>query len=59
MVTKCYGNMLEIIGIENTFIIYGFCCIVGTVVIYFYVPETKGRNLDEIQLFFVPAGRNK
>ena len=49
-VTNLYGMMIENLGPVITFGIYGGMCAVGTVIIAFIVPETKGKTREEIQL---------
>lgn len=49
IVTKFYLNLKNSIGGDTTFYIFGLVSFLGTVFIYFYVPETKGKTLDEIQ----------
>ena len=39
-------------GIEGTCFIYAVICIIGCVLIYFIIPETKGRSLSEIEVYF-------
>lgn len=36
------------IGLHGLLFLFGGVCILGTLFIIFYVPETKGRNYDEI-----------
>lgn len=36
-------------GIYTSFWIYAICCFIGSVTLFFVMPETKGRNLEEIQ----------
>ena len=40
------------LGAAGTFWLYGAICLVGFVVMYFHVPETKGRTLEEIEKQF-------
>lgn len=40
------------LGASGTFWLYGAICLVGFVVMYFKVPETKGRTLEEIEQQF-------
>ena len=39
-------------GIHTGFITFGVICIIGTLFFIKYVPETKGKSLEEIALFF-------
>lgn len=36
-------------GMENVFMLYGICTVVGLVFAWRYVPETKGRHLEDIE----------
>jgi MFS family permease len=40
------------LGTAMTFLIYGLLAIVGFVLIYKMLPETKGRSLEEIEVVF-------
>ncbi|MCM2372604.1 sugar porter family MFS transporter [Aporhodopirellula aestuarii] len=37
------------LGASGTFWLYGFICLIGFVVLYFNVPETKNKSLEEIE----------
>jgi MFS family permease len=51
----CYGLTLTFppinaaLGAAGTFWLYGAICVVGLAVIFFGVPETKGRTLEQIE----------
>ncbi|XP_076274062.1 facilitated trehalose transporter Tret1-like isoform X1 [Rhynchophorus ferrugineus] len=56
----CYGlgvfvstNMFKFltasVGLYSSFLIYGICCLCSTVLTLKWVPETKGKTLEEIQ----------
>lgn len=49
LVTKFYGDLTHEIKTDTTFYIFAAVSIVGTVFIFFVVPETKGKTLEEIQ----------
>ncbi|XP_055589335.1 facilitated trehalose transporter Tret1-like [Uranotaenia lowii] len=48
-VVKMFQVTLDSVGPQLPFGIFGICGCVGFVLIYFFVPETKGLSLDEIQ----------
>ncbi|XP_037293808.1 facilitated trehalose transporter Tret1-like [Manduca sexta] len=50
LVAKCYQNVKDLVGLTAVFWIFGTVGIVGGFFTYFVVPETKGKNLREIQL---------
>jgi sugar porter (SP) family MFS transporter len=39
------------VGTAGTFLTYGSICFLGTIFVYFLVPETKGHSLEEIEDF--------
>ncbi|KAK6640368.1 hypothetical protein RUM44_012061 [Polyplax serrata] len=43
-----YSDLSEAFGTATCFGLFGLCCILGAVFIYFYVPETKGKSLEQI-----------
>lgn len=49
IVASSFGSVSGAIGIGATFWIFAAFSIVGTVFVYFKVPETKGKSLAEIQ----------
>ncbi|KAK5641986.1 hypothetical protein RI129_008153 [Pyrocoelia pectoralis] len=48
-ITKFYGDMSASLGGDVTFYIFAGICLIGTVFVFFVVPETKGKSLDQIQ----------
>jgi SP family facilitated glucose transporter-like MFS transporter 8 len=49
-VTKVFQNMLDLLGSPVTFWLFAMMCVAGTVFTAVLVPETKGKDLEEIQL---------
>lgn len=42
-------KLINGIGIAGTFWLYGLICIAGAVWGYYYIPETKGKSLEDIE----------
>ena len=49
LVTQFFLTVVDAIGEATTFIIFAVLCAVTYVFVHRYVPETKGRSLEEIQ----------
>jgi sugar porter (SP) family MFS transporter len=49
VVTKFYSDMTQAVQSYGTFWIFSLFCVVGIAFVYFLVPETKGKTLDQIQ----------
>jgi len=49
-VTKSFQNLLDVLGSPATFWLFAAMCIAGTIFTVVFVPETKGKALEEIQL---------
>jgi facilitated trehalose transporter len=52
IVVKTAPRSFESIGVNGTFCIYGFFCVVCGAFLYFLLPETKGKTLYEIECHF-------
>ncbi|XP_070160559.1 facilitated trehalose transporter Tret1-2 homolog [Polyergus mexicanus] len=52
VVIKTMPAMIELIKPEGTFAIYGSVALIGTSALYFVLPETKNKTLQEIQISF-------
>lgn len=50
-------TMLQSIGLAGLFTVFGFFAVVSFVVVLRYAPETKGRPLEDIRLFWENGGR--
>lgn len=49
IVTKFYSDVNNVLGAYGTFWIFSAVCALGVVFVFFLVPETKGKTLEEIQ----------
>jgi len=50
--TLGFGDLMRAVGEDGGYWIFGGVSFGGLVYIYFCVPETKGKSLDEIQAHF-------
>ncbi|XP_011871999.1 PREDICTED: facilitated trehalose transporter Tret1-like [Vollenhovia emeryi] len=50
LVTKCFQDMVDLMGISSSFATFGMISLIGTIFVSVMVPETKGRSVEEIQL---------
>ncbi|NP_001165395.1 sugar transporter 4 [Bombyx mori] len=58
-VTKLYQNLEDLVKPGWAFWHFAVSCVVGTVFVYFFVPETKGRSLEDIQNEFEGIHKKK
>lgn len=49
IITATFLQLTEFIGIGGTFTIYFLFCLLSLLFVYFFVPETKGLSLEEIE----------
>lgn len=50
LITKFYLNLKLALGGDTTFYIFSLISILGTIFVFFVVPETKGKSLEQIQM---------
>ncbi|KAM0730732.1 Facilitated trehalose transporter Tret1 [Formica fusca] len=50
LVTKCFQDMIDLMGFSSSFATFGMISLIGTIFVSTMVPETKGRNVEEIQI---------
>lgn len=50
LLTFSFPAIKETIGWANNFWLYGLICLAGFFVLYRFLPETKGKSLEEIEL---------
>ena len=46
---------LDKLGNSNTFFIYGVFAVIGLVILKIYLPETKGKSLEELEQILVKS----
>lgn len=49
VITKTFTNLVSALGRGGAFWLFSGLSVLGTVFIFFIVPETKGKSLNEIQ----------
>lgn len=49
-------KLVNSIGIASTFWFYSFICLAGLIWGYFYIPETKGKSLEDIEKHWRKGG---
>lgn len=57
-IAKTFVDLLEGLGKSGTFFLYGGICIVGTLLTAIFVPETRGKSIEEIQRFYTKTTRH-
>uniref|UniRef100_A0A2S2NTN1 Facilitated trehalose transporter Tret1 n=1 Tax=Schizaphis graminum TaxID=13262 RepID=A0A2S2NTN1_SCHGA len=54
MICKIYPSMILNLGLEIVWSIFAFFCLLNVLFAIFIMPETKGKTLDEVLLYFEP-----
>jgi SP family galactose:H+ symporter-like MFS transporter len=49
VVTLTFLSLIDLLGRPSTFWLYAVMCVASFVYVYFYMPETKGLSLEEIE----------
>ncbi|XP_049535903.1 facilitated trehalose transporter Tret1-like [Anopheles darlingi] len=52
IILKVYPTLVSSIGNENVFLFFGMVSLAGIGFVYFFLPETKGRTLQDIEEYF-------
>ncbi|XP_015600567.1 facilitated trehalose transporter Tret1 isoform X2 [Cephus cinctus] len=58
VVVKTVPAMFEELLAQGTFSVYGIIALLGTIFLYFYLPETKDKTLQEIEEAFTRKSKN-
>jgi sugar porter (SP) family MFS transporter len=56
LVAQFFLSLVDAIGESVTFFLFALSCVATFVFVWFFVPETKGRSLEEIQERWVVGG---
>ncbi|CAI6354660.1 unnamed protein product [Macrosiphum euphorbiae] len=59
MICKIYPSLISNLGVEIVWSIFAFFCILNVLFAIFIMPETKGKTLDEVLLYFEPEKKIK
>lgn len=57
IISFTFLSLVNTVGISSTFWCYSLICIVGLVWGYYYIPETKGKSLEDIEKFWRSGGK--
>lgn len=49
VMTKTFGLIVEFLGSHTAFWLFSIFCGLGSLFVYIFLPETKGKTLEEIQ----------
>uniref|UniRef100_A0AAG5DGI4 Major facilitator superfamily (MFS) profile domain-containing protein n=1 Tax=Anopheles atroparvus TaxID=41427 RepID=A0AAG5DGI4_ANOAO len=52
IILKIYPSLVDTMGNAHVFILFGCVSVLGIVFVYFFLPETKGRTLQDIEDHF-------
>jgi facilitated trehalose transporter len=52
LVVRTFPMMATTMGLANVYGLYAACCLTAVVFVGFFLPETKGKTLEEISKFF-------
>lgn len=53
VITKEYGLLLSLVGQHGAFVFFGIWCMISVIFVGKMVPETKGKSLEDIELYFL------
>lgn len=56
IVAVIFLSMINHLGLGGTFCLYAIICIIGLIWGYFYIPETKGITLEQIEEYWKQGG---
>ncbi len=57
VISFTFLTLVNSVGIAPTFWCYSLICVAGLIWGYYYIPETKGRSLEEIEKYWRSGGK--
>ncbi|XP_054266048.1 facilitated trehalose transporter Tret1-2 homolog isoform X2 [Macrosteles quadrilineatus] len=59
LVLKMYPHMKKVLDKHGVFYFFGIMALLGTIFVVFFLPETEGKTLQEIELQFMNKGARR
>ena len=53
LVTKEFKMLQDVLGQDGVFYFFGVCCVLSVWFVWKFLPETKGKSLEDIELYFL------
>jgi MFS transporter, SP family, xylose:H+ symportor len=50
LLTYTFPLLMDLVDVSGTFILYGVICLLGGLLVYKFVPETRGKSLEELEI---------
>jgi len=50
LLTYSFPLLLNLVSMSGTFLLYGVICLLGGLLVYRFVPETRGKSLEELEI---------
>lgn len=57
IIAYTFLKLVNAVGVDVTFWFYALICVAGAVWGYYYIPETKGKSLEDIETFWRKGGK--
>jgi MFS family permease len=50
LLTYSFPLLMNVVSMSGTFLLYGTICLLGGALVYKFVPETRGKSLEELEI---------
>jgi sugar porter (SP) family MFS transporter len=50
LLTYSFPLLMNLLDMSGTFLLYGVICLIGGILVYRFVPETRGKSLEELEI---------